>query len=324
MTGYDITPELHPAVRLPDGLELRATVDPDNSLLDTFFAGYDRAFVLPNEKEEIDGFRDCLALNLPPAYVPLAERYGPFREFVAVAVDTGLVPEAVVGGANFICYLLTSEAGKPVLAMNLNYIFVLPEHRRQGYLGRILDACEQLARQAFRSKDGSSESGAIPLLIFMELNDPLRLGPAEYALDTGHSGLDQLQRIRIWASKGARIIDFPYVQPPLAEAQAADHNLLLAVLGADGTGLSACLLRDHLSRFFAISVLKGGTKQREGEADAQLKILDRQCREEWSLDLLDPMPWLDRHKLAPGEPLSAGWGSLREAIRPVPSRTDTS
>ena len=292
MFQYDIAPYHRPIVRLPNGLELRASVEPDGPLLDSFFAEYDRAFVLPNEKEEIDGFRSCLTLNLPPAYAPLAERHGPFREFVAVAFDTTGGNDTLVGGASLICYPLQSETGGTILAMNLNYIFVLPEHRRRGYLSRIVDACRQLARRAFRPRGGAPTFDSVPVLIFMELNDPLSLDQAAYALDTFHSGLDQLQRIGIWASAGARIIDFPYVQPALSATQAADRNLLLAVLGAPGTELSGCLIRDHMATFFAISVLKGADPAQDQDVQAQLRLLNDICRSGKALDLMDPRPYL--------------------------------
>ena len=48
---------------LGGGVHVRGTERPDSPLVQPFFAGYDRAFVLPNEREELDGFRACLALN---------------------------------------------------------------------------------------------------------------------------------------------------------------------------------------------------------------------------------------------------------------------
>lgn len=318
MIRYDIAPARRPVARLPDGLELRAGVEPDDPLLDVFFAGYDRAFVLPNEKEERSGFLECLALNLPPAYDRLAGRYGPFREFVAVAVDTAGGAETIVGGANFICYPLPADGVPPLLALNLNYVFVLPEHRRRGHLGRILAACDGLARQAFLPLDDAPPTSALALAMFMELNDPLRLDADAYALDTGHSGLDQFQRIGVWARMGARIIDFAYVQPPLSATQAADHTLLLAVLGMAGHALSPCLLHDHLARFFAISVLKGGDPAVSPDAAAQLDGLEAMCRAGRAVALLDPAPAIAAAR-EQGGGMRAGRnaGSLRELLSHV-------
>ena len=315
MVPYDIAPEYNPVVCLPDGLELRASVEPDGPLLDSFFAEYDRAFVLPNEKEEIEGFRECLALNLPPAYESLAARHGPFREFVAVAVENSEGSETLVGGASLICYPLRSETGSPVLAMNLNYLFVLPKQRRRGNLGRILHACGLLARRAFLPQGDAPTLDIIPLLIFMELNDPLKLDPTEYVLDTTHSGVDQLKRIGIWAKAGARIIDFPYIQPALSLAQAPERNLLLAVWGTTETELSACLLRDHMATFFAISVLKGGDLSQSPDAQEQLNLLDNICQSGTRLALMDPTPYLTSQA---GKSVCEATRSLRDILRRNP------
>src|SRR5690606_3894893 len=126
---------------------------------------------------------------------------------------------------------------------------------------------------------------------------------------TLHTGLDQLARIGIWTRLGANIIDFPYVQPPLTADQQADPNLVLAVLGTDASALSACLLHDHLERFFGISVLKGRPPADNPAAAAQLRLLRAGCETGETIALL--------HAGA----LSAASdgkrpGSLREALRP--------
>src|SRR6185369_807335 len=88
------------SLRTSDGLRIDATTAPDDAIVDAFFAGYDQAFVLANEKEGLDGFRECLALNQPPRYPELRAEHGPFREVVCTATDPEL--GAVIGGANFI------------------------------------------------------------------------------------------------------------------------------------------------------------------------------------------------------------------------------
>ena len=75
------------SLRTRDGLLVDATTDADDPILASFFEGYDRAFVLANEKEELEGFRTCMALNRPPRYPELREQYGAFREVVLVATD---------------------------------------------------------------------------------------------------------------------------------------------------------------------------------------------------------------------------------------------
>jgi GNAT superfamily N-acetyltransferase len=281
-------------------LQVETTTDPRADLVDVFFDGYDRSFVLPNEKEELAGFRECLTLNFPPHYERLRAAYGPFREIVLIArAPTG----TVIGGANFICFPLdrkTAQASEVLLAMNLNYLYVLPEHRRRGYFGALLEACQIAARRSFQfapsvaARSRGAELANVPLLVFLEQNDPMRMDPADYAKDTEHSGLDQVARIAVWTKMGARIVDFPYVQPPLSDAQEADRNLVLAVLGAGRTSLDPCVLRSHFARFFGISVLKGRSLESNAVAWSQLEALRDSCRVGVPIPLLDATPWLAR------------------------------
>lgn len=280
------------------GLRVRTTLDADGPLLPAFYADYDRSFVLPNEKEELKGFADCLALNFGPDYARLAEIYGPYREVVLLAGDS---EDVSVGGANFI---VAPNRGR--LCMNLNYLFVLPEQRRKGYLASMVHAVREAAHKYFPGHPQEP-------LIFIEQNDPLRMSAREYAEDTEHTGLDQLDRIAIWAKLGARILDFPYVQPALSEAQLPDSNLVLSVLGATENSLDACVLRDHLERFFAISVLKGQGMESSPEAQQQLAELSENCRQSRSIALLDPTGALDQLRKSPPSLNSAG--SLRSFLR---------
>ena len=264
-------------------LQVRASTR-GGEVFERFFAAYDTAFVLPDEKEGFDGFLECLALNHGDAHARLAARFGPFREWVLVAERDG----DVVGGANFICHPVASHDGSTLLAMNLNYVFVSPAHRCRGHLRDMVEASRTLARMSF---DGDDIAG-LPLLLFIELNDPLRMSAEDYARDSAVAGVDQFDRVAIWARLGARILDFPYLQPPLSAAQGADDGLMLGVLGAGGDALDACVLGRHLERFFAISVLKGGDARGNAAAAAQLERCDAACAAGGGFALLDPVPHL--------------------------------
>lgn len=270
-------------------LMVELSLAPEGPVLDAFYRGYDEAFVLANEKEELEGFRACLALNFGSERQRLGRQFGEFHEAVLVARDTES-PEALVGGANFICYPLhDKQSGADVIAMNLNYVFVNSAQRRKGYLEQMLEA----VRVAARMLCGGQEK---PVLTFLEQNDPVRMDPDAYAQDTAHSGLDQRQRIAIWAKHGARIVDYPYVQPPLSADQDADETLVYALIGAPSSRLPACLLRDHLERFFGISVLKGKPIDSEPVAKAQIDDLSKRCMADGTIALLDPAPWLETTK----------------------------
>lgn len=267
-------------VRSRSGLDAELTLSA-GKLLDLFYEGFDRSFVLPNEKEEKAGFAECLALNQGAEHARLVAQFGAFREVVLVARDGG----TPVGGANFIAYRLN---GGQTVAMNLNYLYVLPEQRRKGYFGRLLEAVGEVARQVLGADEGAET------LIFIEQNDPLKMSAEDYERDTQHSGLDQVERLHMWARLGARIVDFPYVQPPLSEHQDADDTLLYSVLGARSHALDACLLRAHLERFFGISVLKGDPLDGSAPAREQLDQLQAACARGESIALIDPAAMIAR------------------------------
>ena len=262
------------------GLTYHASTSVDDGVFAQFFSAYDHAFVLPNEKEGPAGFAECLALNDGGGYNRLCRRYGPFREFIVVVRDA---VGTIVGGLNFITFPLDDpDAGRFSLSLNLNYIFVLPAYRRRGVLKTMMSELPILALAFFGHtnpgdldlpSDCAASQPPPTLYTFIEQNDPYRMTEQDYRLDTQATGLDQLARIALWARQGARIVDFAYVQPALTADQEPDHNLVYAVLGARGSTLHPSLLRQHLERFFAISVLKGRDLAANAEARQQLARL---------------------------------------------------
>jgi hypothetical protein len=97
----------------------------------------------------------------------------------------------------------------------------------------------------------------------------------------------------MWAKLKFEIVDFPYAQPALSYAQAPDAALLYSVLASEQFGsLSPKLLRKHLERFFAISVLKGAEPHDDPTVASQLKLLDDMAASGESIRLLDPIKWL--------------------------------
>jgi hypothetical protein len=270
------------------GLAIDASIGGADGVFTEFFLDYDSAFVLRNEKESFAGFTDCLNLNGGIEYDALAARLGAFREFVMVARDPQTGNR--IGGANFISFPLYTpgQIDPAVLALNLNYVFINFPSRGKGYFRRLVSDLPHLALSLLLTTNGDdvpsawirSDHSIFPDLryfIFFEQNDPYRMSPQDYELDTKYTGLDQLTRIKIWGRLGARIIDFPYVQPPLTSDQGADDTLVYSVLGAQETALTPWLLRAHLERFFGISVLKGRDPFAEPTAAKQLSILDKMC-----------------------------------------------
>lgn len=298
-----------PAHRGGGELRVRASTHAD-AVFERFHGAYDRAFVLADEKEDRAGFVECLALNHGDAAAALAARYGPFREWVLVLERDG----ALVGGANLLCHLHTDAAGRALgVDQNLNYAFVDAGHRGHGHLHDLVAAVRAVARRSF--PDALAGADPVPDRVFMEINDPLRVSDADYAADTAATGLDQFDRVAIWARLGARILDFPYVQPALSAGQAPARDLLMAVLGVTGDDLDACLLQHHLERFFGISVLKGGDPGTNAEAAAQLRACAADCANGRRFALLDPLPRLAQLRAGRGRQGADPARGLRERLR---------
>lgn len=260
---------------LAGGLVARATTRPESPLLERFYDGYDRVFVLPDEKEDLAGFRACLALN-PASRHRFGRTHG---ELVAILLDDAGV---LLGGANFLATAIPRTPGHPEVAVALNYLYVEPAVRGRGLSHMLLDAVAALARRAV----GLADKGPSPA-IFIEQNDPLRMTPADYAADTARSGIDQVARLRVWHRLGARVIDFPYVQPALSAGQEADLGLVYSVLRFEGKTLAARYLHDHLESFFGISVLKGGDPAADPVAGPQLARLAGLDRADAGVPVLD-------------------------------------
>jgi len=299
------------------GLAIDATTSGDDGLLDEFYRDYDGAFVLENEKEGYDGFAECLGLNAGDHYANLIGRYGPFREFVAVVRDPATGER--LGGTNFIIFPVSGATARElVLSINLNYVFVNTQLRRKGIFRQLMGDLPALAHRLFAQTNAADLPAARPgasdpqVYIFIEQNDPFRMSREDYDRDTELTGLDQVARIGLWSRLGARIVDFPYVQPPLSKDQDADDTLAYAVLGAPDADLDACLLRSHLERFFGISVLKGADLSVEPTAAAQLSELAIRCQDDRRVPLLDGNVPVIESALAKTARRPA---TLREALR---------
>lgn len=176
---------------LANRLVLRTSEDPSSPVLKAFYAGYDRAFVLPDEREDLDGFIDCLRLNqtLPSLF---ARRHS--EQVLTVEDSEG----TLLGGANFLATGMTAAGGPPV-SLALNYVFVEAAARGQGFARVLIGAAQRMALLALTGATDGPEPA-----VFIEQNDPLALSDAEYAADTQHAGIDQIDRLAVWARHIAR------------------------------------------------------------------------------------------------------------------------
>jgi GNAT superfamily N-acetyltransferase len=293
-----------------DGLHYEVTDRPD-AVLDAFYPAFDRAFVLDSEKERKDGFVDCLELNAGPMHQALQERYGPFRELILIAREAP--GAAVVGGANFLVVGLPPEGDAPARhTVNLNYLFVDPRQRGRGLSRRILQVCSALSAGLAESWHGVAP--AADGLVFLELNDPLRLTPEAYRLDSEHAGIDQVARLAYWTRAGAAVLDLDYVQPALSAEQKDDDTLALAVIGSHDKALPARLVHRHLERFFAISVLKGAPLDSSPSAARQLQALRDTAKGGRPVNLLKLGDGLPRVARQVSESPADRCGSLPQAL----------
>lgn len=255
---------------------LETTDRADSATFREFYAGYCQSFVLPDEMEDEEGFAACLALNRGAEYDRLSAVHGPFREHFVVMRDSD---GRAMAGANYIAIDHSRGSARPYVTANLNYIFVLPEFRGGGRFTALVRALREQITGLF----GPSPD---PALVFIEQNDPLRMSAEDYECDTRFTGIDQFDRLGIWARQGALVVDFAYSQPPLSDDQEADGNLVYSVMGAREPQLHPRLVAHHLAGFFGISVMKGSALP--PVASAQLDQLDAIAAQGLTIDLIDP------------------------------------
>jgi GNAT superfamily N-acetyltransferase len=225
--------------------------DPADPALDGFYALYARIFTLVEEREPIEGFRKVLALNSDP----LAQKhFGPFVEEIVLAVESGT--NRILGAMNHVFYrYLNDQAGSFGASCQLNFICVDQRHRSRGIASLLLkNLSERL----------SSYSGAVRPSAFItcEQNNPARMTAEQVSQDTSASGTDPYERMKWWVKRGYRKLDFPYRQPPLSPEQESCEYLdyFVHFVSPDEyrepLSLPAPVLREHLRRFFFVSVGK--------------------------------------------------------------------
>ncbi|MFN3610308.1 MAG: hypothetical protein ACK4Y9_14700, partial [Hyphomonas sp.] len=167
---------------LEGGVVAHYITRPDDPFLTRFYSAYDAAFILPDEKETLEGFRACLALNEGEPFERLTALYGPYREMVILLTEGANGP--VLGAANFIAF--AGDGTDPTIS--LSYIFVDANQRRRGLFGLLLHLMREEAREAFVWPEGDVPAP----LIFIEMNNPVKMSANDYALDSTHAGLDQV------------------------------------------------------------------------------------------------------------------------------------
>lgn len=239
-------------------LHVDLTTRPYSRLVDTFCREYKSAFVFPRERETRSGLRLCLSLN-GAAGEAVHARFGPSRECVALLRDAG---GTVAGGMNFICFPM-NDLGC-TMTVHTTYVFVAPAWRGRGLLRRVYQTIEDFAR-AYGRQCGMPDDMAI--LFVGEQKDPLRMTLADYRAAAEVYGVDAFDRLAMWGQLGARMLLLRYVQPPLRPGGLPDASLFLRAMFREELSRSVAnttardvdprVLREHLRRFFGVSVAKG-------------------------------------------------------------------
>ena len=249
---------------------------PEEPLLEKFYDLYGRVFTLPEEREPVSGFRTVLALNADPE---VQRRFGPLEERITLACEDGT--GRVLGATNYILYAYPEGAFDYAASCQLNFICVDEEARGRGIAGQLLARLEREVRDYANARAPRRPQAAF---ITCEQNDPGLMTPAQLAADRDASGIDAEARLAWWVRRDFRRLDFRYRQPPLNPGQQAceylNYYIHFVPDGAAPERLPAALLKDHLRRFFFVSV---------GKLDVDMDA-NPQWREQ--RDLLDSVDWV--------------------------------
>jgi GNAT superfamily N-acetyltransferase len=235
------------------GLQAEIITAPGVPLLDEFYRLYQTVFTLDDEREPFEGFSQVLAFNGDKT---IQSEFGPFIETVITLRD--LQTKELVGAANpvFYAYPKQKEDFGFDASCQLNFILVRDELRGLGLGNVLLQRIEaELAIFARKQCQGSR------FFVTCEQNNPSRMTSAEIVADAEAALIDPNDRMRWWRRRGFKRLDFPYVQPPLSATQDAcgylDYYVRFGDEGPSGPKtLATSVLREHLRRFFFVSVGK--------------------------------------------------------------------
>ena len=93
------------------------------------------------------------------------------------------------------------------------------------------------------------------VLFFIEENNPKKMS-IRLKVNDEKCGISEKQRVLWWENHGFRKLDFKYVQLPLNAGKNACTYLMLAVK-TKKFKIPSEIIKEHLERYFSISVLKG-------------------------------------------------------------------
>jgi GNAT superfamily N-acetyltransferase len=242
------------------------------SIFDGFYDLYDSIFTLPDEKESREGFLKVFSLNDD---AELQEKYGPYREDVAVIIFNG----EIVAGCNYLIRARRPEEkredwGGVDALVQLNYVFVADGERGKGYHRLLTEKMEEQAALFFANVHGFNNDFVPVICTFAEQNNPLRMTLEEYEADNAAAGTDQCDRLLAFQRGSYRRLDFPYIQPALEEGGDPCDYLMLVVKKPEGTQITNALMCSYLSTFIGVSIKKGGPVENDPHYRKMMKTLE--------------------------------------------------
>ncbi|HEY0484470.1 MAG TPA: hypothetical protein VGD37_43415 [Kofleriaceae bacterium] len=240
------------ALRVTDrspALHVDEIVDADDPRFEELYGLYERLFPLPAEREPPEAFFEVLALNRNPQ---VQHALGPWHEAILVVQAGQGGP--VVGG--HVYGVTTSRAHRELgCAASVQAIYTFFDHLVRGRTP-MSQIERELQARASRTFDDRGAPITISPLIFVEVNNPLRMTPEQIADDTAHAGIDPYRRYRHWLNSGLRPLELSYVQPPLRTGEDAVRYLDL-FCNSSLSSVPSSVILGHLRAFISISVLKG-------------------------------------------------------------------
>jgi hypothetical protein len=173
----------------------------ESKMFDQFIVYYLEAFKDPNEREEPEQLEDNLRAQ--------TEGPGQFRYHIALAVEELHIDKQlrVYGGIIFE-YYPKSSCGM------LSYVVVAPGQRGKGIFRRLYNYA------IGRFLKDSEENGRELKAVFAEIRDPWK--PSRF-----ESQEFTRTRALIHSKLGAKLIDIPYIMPPLDENKSKLDDFLL-------------------------------------------------------------------------------------------------
>jgi len=218
----------------------------DHETFKSFYALYAAMFPLVDEREPPEEFFRILSFN---ENLEIQESYGPYREIVAAvrAWDAGpIVGGHVFGVTSSPAHL---QAGIPASVQGI-YTFLHERYRGLVPMRDFIAFAQETACSTF------GQANPKKTVIFLEVNNPLRMTEAEIAADVESSGLHPARRYMFWFRCGFRPLDMHYVQPRLRDDAQPVRYLDLFCSRNDAMTIPAAVVLSHLHAFCSVSVLK--------------------------------------------------------------------